>query len=98
MICFSILCSSFDFYPYTVKLNYQPSLLQLVEEAMVVLLGPLGNLLVYCLFVFVTWVCQKLLGNFPDVGSKFVCVYGIHTFLDPITILIIDCALQVRGI
>ncbi len=37
------------------------------------------------------------MGMFPDIGSKFVVVYGLEAFLDPFLILIIDCALQVSA-
>ena len=33
---------------------------------------------------------------FPDIGSKFVVVYGIEAFLDPFLIIIVDCILLVR--
>ncbi len=81
--------------PYTVFLNYQPSLLMVIEATMIVLIGPISNFIVFIMFVGVHWTLQKVVGNVPDVGSKFVLVYGLHTFLHPITLLVVDCALQV---
>ena len=89
--------SRFDFLPYTVNLNYQNTLLTTREEVSIVLLGPMGNIIVFALLVFVSWVCQKVIGGFPDIGSKFVVCYGLHAFLDPFLILIVDCILQVRS-
>lgn len=85
-----------EFLPYTVNLNYQSTLLHTQEEVGIVLLGPCGNLILFMLMVFITWVLQRILGGVPDVASKFFVVYGIQTFLDPILILIVDCILGVR--
>ena len=38
----------------------------------------------------------QVLGLFPDIGSKFVVVYGIEAFLDPFLIGIVDCILLVK--
>ena len=78
-------------------LNYQPTLLNAAEEAAVVLLGPFTNIFILSFFVFVCWAIQRIFGNFPDIGSKFIVVYGIHTFLDPFLIALVDTALQVSS-
>lgn len=87
----------FDFLPYTVNLNYQASLLRTHQEIGIVLLGPGSNIIVFVLLICVSWLCQKIIGGFPDVGSKFVLSYGLHTFLDPFLILAVDCILLVRS-
>ncbi|ELU07382.1 hypothetical protein CAPTEDRAFT_226170 [Capitella teleta] len=89
----TIPINKFDFLPYTVNLNYQGSLLETQEEVGVVLMGPGGNFLFFIILIITSWLMQKIMGGFPDVGSKFVVVFGIQTFLDPILILIVDCAL-----
>ncbi|OWF49741.1 uncharacterized protein LOC110451314 [Mizuhopecten yessoensis] len=89
----NIPVNSFNFLPYTVELNYQPTLLATREEIGVVWSGPLLNLVIFCLFIILVWISQLLFGLFPDLGCKFVIVYGLHTFLDPLTILIVDASL-----
>lgn len=80
---------------YTVYLNYQPSLLSAAEEALVVLVGVFGNILIFVVFVLLCWLLQRLLGYFPDLGCKFVFMLGIHAFLDPLLIAAVDTGLQV---
>ena len=76
-------------------LNYQPTLLDMAQETIVVMMGPLANVLVCALFVFVCWIVQKFLGQFPDIGCKFVVALCIMTVLDPFLICIVDCILEV---
>ncbi|XP_041465232.1 uncharacterized protein LOC121415911 isoform X1 [Lytechinus variegatus] len=85
--------SKFQFLPYTVTLNYQSSLLQTSEEVAVVILGPLTNIVILSLLVFICWLFQKVVGNFPDLFCKFVIVFSIMTLLDPFLIAIIDAPL-----
>ena len=87
----------FNFEPHTVTLNYQPSLLETFEECLVVFFGPFFNSCVFSLFMFISWVSQKLVGSFPDIGSKFILAFGAMTFLDPIWILIVDAILGVTN-
>lgn len=86
----------FNFLPYTVELNYQPTLLSSQQEIAVVILGPLFNLAVFLLLIGLCVVLEKSVGKFPDFGCKFIMAYGIMTFLDPYLILGIDCILGVR--
>lgn len=86
--------NKFDFYPYTVSLNYQNTLLMVQEEVAIVLLGPFGNIFTFILLIFSSWVIQKLLGAIPDIGSKFILAVGIQAFLDPFLILTVDCILK----
>ncbi|KAJ8321997.1 hypothetical protein KUTeg_000468 [Tegillarca granosa] len=84
----------FNFFPYTIELNYQSTLLRTREEIGVVWLGPTMNILVFSFLVFFCWINQKLFGLFPDIGCKFIIAFGIFTFLDPLLILMVDCILQ----
>jgi len=88
-------CNRFNFLPYTVELNYQATLLATRQEVGVVWFGPMMNFLIFSVLVFLTWICQKLFGIFPDIGSKLVVCYGLITFLDPLLILLVDVALGV---
>ncbi|KAK7489378.1 hypothetical protein BaRGS_00019322 [Batillaria attramentaria] len=90
----SIPINKFNFLPHTVELNYQPTLLRTREEIAVVVFGPLMNLIVFSLLVVFAWICPKVFGLLPDIASKFVMAFGIITFLDPLLILIVDCALE----
>ena len=83
----------FDFYPHTVILHYQSSLLFTREEVAVVLLGPFFNTFVFCLFILFSWGFQKVFGSFPDLGSLFIAAFGIQVILSPYWILLVDLAL-----
>ncbi|XP_070533195.1 uncharacterized protein [Ptychodera flava] len=89
----TIPINQFNFYPYTVDLNYQQSLLHTREEIAVVVLGPFSNIFLLIAMICLSWLCQKVMGSFPSLGSKFIMAYGIMTFLDPIWILIVDACL-----
>ena len=58
-----------------------------------VILGPLFNTLLFCLLVLLSWFLQRLLGGFPDLGSRFIAAFGIMAFLDPFWVLAVDMAL-----
>ncbi|XP_046362564.2 uncharacterized protein LOC124139499 [Haliotis rufescens] len=90
----SIPINKFEFLPYTVKLNYQATLLRAREEIAVVFFGPLINILVFCLLVLFAWISPKIFSIFPDLCSKFVICFGLFTFLDPLLTLIVDCCMQ----
>ena len=85
----------FNFLPYTVELNYQSTLLRSREEIGMVLVGPFGIIIVFVILVLISFIVQKLIGSFPDIGSKFVIAFGIQAFLDPLLIMIVDLALKV---
>lgn len=89
------LAPRFEFLPYTVRLNYQATLLRAREEIAVVFFGPFINILVFCLLVLFAWISPKIFSIFPDLCSKFVICFGLLTFLDPILTLIVDCCMQV---
>lgn len=91
LMLLEIPINRFVFKPHTVDLNYQNTLLHTREEIAVVLLGPCGNLAFFILLIILSWACQRILKNFPDVGSKFIMAIGLQTFLDPVLILVVDC-------
>jgi hypothetical protein len=55
----------------------------------------LMNIVIFCLLVFLAFICQNIFHTFPDLGSKFVFAYGIFTFFDWVLILIVDCIIGV---
>ena len=83
----------FDFYPHTVILHYQSSLLFTREEVAIVLLGPFFNKFVFCLFILFSWGFQKVFGSLPDLSSQFIAAFGVQAILDPYWILFVDLAL-----
>lgn len=86
----------FNFLPYTVELNYQPTLMRTRDEIAVVVFGPLMDVVAFSLLVVFSWLSQKIFGTFPDIFSKFVMAFGIMTFFDPLLILVVDCAQKVN--
>ncbi|KAL8561388.1 hypothetical protein ACOMHN_063315 [Nucella lapillus] len=86
--------NKFNFLPHTVELNYQPTLLETRQEIAVVILGPIMNIAVFSLLVVFAWICPKVAGLLPDIASQFIMAFGIGTFLDPLLVLVVDCALQ----
>ncbi|KAK3732447.1 hypothetical protein RRG08_037451 [Elysia crispata] len=89
----SIPINQFEFLPYTVNLNYQPTLLEAKHEIAVVVLGPMFNVAAFSLLIILAWLIPKAMGNLPDLGSKFILAYGIMTFFDPLLVCIVDCIL-----
>ncbi|XP_067936655.1 uncharacterized protein [Watersipora subatra] len=90
----SIPINSFNFLPYTVHLNYQSTLLHVLEEMFVVLVGPMTVFLLFAICVTLAWICQKIMGTFPDIGCKFVLMFGLQSFFNPILLIIVDAAQQ----
>ena len=84
----------FDFFPHTVVLHYQSTLLFTREEIAIVVLGPLFNTLVFCFLILISWMVQLLFGGIPDLGSRFIAAFGIQALLDPFWIFLVDIALQ----
>lgn len=83
----------FDFFPHTVILHYQSSLLFTREEVAVVLLGPFFNTFIFCLLILFSWGFQNVFGSLPDLGSLFIAAFGVQVILDPYWILLVDLAL-----
>lgn len=82
----------YQFKPFmhTVLLKYVSTSVPAAVEIMVVVIGPLFNLAVMALLIGLSWVCRRLLGRFPDTGSRFVSAFSMGTVLDPVLVLLVD--------
>lgn len=90
-----VLINRFKFFPHTVELCYQNSLLQTSEELVVVVVGPLTLNAGLLLMVLIRWVCQQRFDSFPSFLSKFIIALGLWTVLDPLAVFIVDSFLGV---
>ncbi|XP_053102751.1 uncharacterized protein LOC128323509 [Hemicordylus capensis] len=86
--------TKFQFYPHTVDLCYQNSLLHTSEELAMVVVGPLTLNTVMLLMVLMRWGCQLLFGSFPSYLSKLIMAWGLWTVLDPLAVFIVDAVLR----
>ncbi|XP_067833383.1 uncharacterized protein ofcc1 [Heptranchias perlo] len=82
--------NKFHFYPHTVELSYQNSLLHTHEELTIVALGPLTLNVAMLIMAMIRWVCHVLFGSFPSFLSRFIMAMGLWTVLDPLAIFIVD--------
>ncbi|XP_077742009.1 uncharacterized protein LOC144306479 [Canis aureus] len=85
--------TKFHFSPFTVELCYPTSSLQIAEELLVVVVGPLGLNAVILPLVLIRWGCQLLFASCPDVLSKLIITMGLWTILDPLAVFIVDTVL-----
>nr|KAF6506041.1 hypothetical protein HJG63_007892 [Rousettus aegyptiacus] len=85
--------TKFQFSPLTVELCYPPSSLQMGEELLVVVLGPLMLNAMVLPLVLIRWGCQLLFACCPDVLSKLIITMGLWTVLDPLAVFIVDTIL-----
>ena len=85
--------SVFKLEAYTVDLVYQTDQLNLGQTTTLVLFGPLGNIILYFLLMLFFWAAQKSMMGLPFVLSKLMLAYGIWTFINPISTLIVDSIL-----
>ncbi|XP_031445206.1 uncharacterized protein LOC116226444 [Phasianus colchicus] len=85
-----VLIYRFKFFPHTVELCYQNSLLQTSEELVMVVVGPLTLNAGLLLMVLIRWVCQQRFDSFPSFLSKFIIALGLWTVLDPLAVFIVD--------
>ncbi|XP_035174989.1 orofacial cleft 1 candidate gene 1 protein [Oxyura jamaicensis] len=86
----SVPVTKFQFFPHTVELRYQNSLLQTSEELVMVMLGPLTLNAGLLLMVLIKWGCQQLFDSFPSFLSKFIIALGLWTVLDPLAVFLVD--------
>ncbi|XP_068787992.1 uncharacterized protein [Struthio camelus] len=86
----SIPVTKFQFFPHTVELCYQNSLLQTSEELAMVVVGPLTLNTGLLLLVLIRWGCQQLFDSFPSFLSKFIMTMGLWTVLDPLAVFVVD--------
>ncbi|GCB72459.1 hypothetical protein scyTo_0002007 [Scyliorhinus torazame] len=82
--------NKFHFYPHTVELIYQNSLLHTCEELAIVALGPLTLNVAVLIMAMIRWVCHVLFGSFPSFLSRFIMAMGLWMVLDPLAIFIVD--------
>ena len=59
-------------------------------ELGVVMAGVSSNILLFCIFMFTSWLSLTLLGTFPETLSRFVAGFGFFTVLDPLLIFLVD--------
>lgn len=78
----------------TTLIKYTPQSTPVHIEIGIVATGVLANMSVFSVMGILSWVCQKLLGQFPNLGSRFIACYGISTILDPLLILAADLILH----
>ena len=64
------------------------------QDIFVVIFGILSNTLLFSLMVFCGFISKKCLNCFPRMFYKVICWYGIMTILDPLIVLITDCAVS----
>lgn len=88
----------FHFSPFTVELCYPTSSLQIREELLVVVVGPLVLNTVVLPLVLIRWGCQLLFASCPDILSKLIITMGLWTVLDPLAVFIVDTALGVSQV
>ncbi|XP_038666158.1 uncharacterized protein ofcc1 isoform X7 [Scyliorhinus canicula] len=82
--------NKFHFYPHTVELVYQNSLLHTCDELAIVALGPLTLNVAVLIMAMIRWVCHVLFGSFPSFLSRFIMAMGLWMVLDPLAIFIVD--------
>ncbi|XP_068092985.1 uncharacterized protein [Hyperolius riggenbachi] len=83
----------FAFYPHTVELTYQHSLMHTGEELFMVVVGPMSLNISMFLMILLRWSCQILFHSFPAILSKFIIALGLWTVLDPLAVFIVDAFL-----
>ncbi|XP_034516089.1 uncharacterized protein LOC117802252 [Ailuropoda melanoleuca] len=85
--------TKFHFSPFTVELCYPTSSLQIREELLVVVVGPLVLNAAILPLVLIRWGCQLLFASCPDVLSKLIITMGLWTVLDPLAVFLVDTIL-----
>ncbi|XP_036111496.1 orofacial cleft 1 candidate gene 1 protein [Molossus molossus] len=85
--------TKFQFSPLTVELCYPSSSLQISEELLVVVSGPLMLNAMILPLVLIRWGCQLLFADCPDALSKLIIAMGLWTVLDPLAVFLVDTVL-----
>ena len=83
-----------QFEPHWPKIYIQYGEWLFLQEIVVVIFGILSNSILFSLMILIGFMTKKGLNCFPRMFYKVICWYGIMTILDPIIVLITDCALQ----
>ncbi|XP_064332691.1 uncharacterized protein LOC105103188, partial [Camelus dromedarius] len=89
--------TKFHFSPLTVELCYPASSLDIGEESLVVVVGPLMLNAAILPLVLIRWGCQLLFASCPDVLSKLIITMGLWTVLDPLAVFIVDTVLGLEN-
>ncbi|XP_076851688.1 uncharacterized protein LOC143503130 [Brachyhypopomus gauderio] len=83
----------FRLHAHTVDVVYQGSLLSVLQEMLLVVLGPLTlNAATFCLLL-IRWVCQRAFGSTPSFLSKLIMAVAVWTVLDPVAVFAVDAGL-----
>lgn len=84
----------YEFSPqvYTATLKYVSDVLPNEVEIGVVVIGPIAVLVVFSVFMGFSWACQRLVGFFPEIPSRFVAFFGFAGVLDAVLITVVDAA------
>lgn len=83
---------SFTPLPYACTLKYVSDALPNEVEIGAVLVGPAFVIACFGLFAGISWLCQAVLGTFPEIPSRFIAYFGLAAVLDPPFIAIVDAA------
>lgn len=95
LILLSVLFLRFHFYPHTVELSYQNSLLAIHAELTIVALGPLTLNVTLLIMAMIRLGCHVRSVSFPSFLSRLFMAMGFWTVLDPLAIFIVDGILGV---
>ncbi|ETV88563.1 hypothetical protein H257_00125 [Aphanomyces astaci] len=74
----------------TVVLKYTWNTVPTPTEIGVIAVGVVFNIATFIGLMGIASACQKLLGEFPDIGSRFIACFGLATVFDPMLVLAID--------
>ncbi|KAF0692494.1 Aste57867_16438 [Aphanomyces stellatus] len=82
----------FDFRPQllTCVLKYTWNTIPSATEIGVIVLGVLVNVLTFGGFMGIAYLCQRFIGEFPDIASRFIACFGLGTVLDPFLVFLVD--------
>lgn len=78
--------------PYACTLKYVADALPNEVEVGAVLIGPAFVIACFGIFAGISWLCQVVLGTFPEIPSRFIAYFGLAAMLDPPLIAIVDAA------
>jgi hypothetical protein len=76
----------FKIYPYTIDLRYQSDMISLQMEALVVVVGHLSNIILFCVMFLACMCIEFTFQSFPDMFSRFLLGYGLAIIADPLLV------------
>ena len=80
------------FDPHWPKIYVEYGGWSFLQDIFVVIFGILSNTLLFSTMILIGFLSKKCLNCFPRMFFKVICWYGIMCILDPIIVLITDCA------